>query len=132
MVNQFGDGESKKCSYVTQFEHIKRMLLNNEHKPDLNEVIMTLGHGVEAIEAVPAALFSFLFNVDTCFEDAILYAISLGGDTDTIASMTGAIAGAYWGEQHIPDEWLVASESVDEVLKFANELYDLQYGKDVV
>jgi ADP-ribosylglycohydrolase len=29
--------------------------------------------------------------------EAVQLAVSLGGDTDTIAAMTGALAGAYWG-----------------------------------
>jgi len=32
----------------------------------------------------------------------LIYAVSLGGDTDTIAAMCGAIAGAWWGVEKIP------------------------------
>ncbi|MEZ4919953.1 MAG: ADP-ribosylglycohydrolase family protein [Saprospiraceae bacterium] len=38
------------------------------------------------------------------FEDAIRIAISIGGDSDTIASMTAAIAEAYY--QSIPNEFI--------------------------
>ena len=31
------------------------------------------------------------------FEDAIRNAISIGGDSDTIAAIAGAVAGAYYG-----------------------------------
>ncbi len=44
---------------------------------------------------VPQAIISFLESVD--FEDSIRNAISLGGDSDTIACMTGAISEAYYG-----------------------------------
>ena len=40
-------------------------------------------------EAVPCALYAFLFCSDKSFEQLIPYAISLGGDADTIASMAG-------------------------------------------
>ena len=44
---------------------------------------------------VPQAIECFL---ESCsFEDAIRTAISLGGDSDTIAAITGAIAEAYYG-----------------------------------
>ena len=43
---------------------------------------------------VPEAIIAFLESKD--FEDSIRLAISLGGDSDTIASMTGAIAEAYY------------------------------------
>jgi ADP-ribosylglycohydrolase len=44
---------------------------------------------------VPAALSSFLHAVD--FEDAVRNAVSLGGDSDTLACIAGAVAGAYYG-----------------------------------
>ena len=39
------------------------------------------------------------------FETAVIAAINLGGDTDTVASVTGALAGARWGIQSIPCRW---------------------------
>ena len=44
---------------------------------------------------MPQAIECFLES--TSFEDAIRTAISLGGDSDTIAAITGAIARAYYG-----------------------------------
>jgi len=40
------------------------------------------------------------------FSDAIVSAINLGGDTDTVATVTGAIAGAAYGIQGIPSRWV--------------------------
>lgn len=48
---------------------------------------------------VPQAIVAFLESKS--FEDAIRTAISLGGDSDTIAAITGAIAEAYYG---VPDD----------------------------
>jgi len=45
--------------------------------------------------SVPQAIEAFLESED--FEDAIRNAISIGGDSDTIAAMSGAIAEAYYG-----------------------------------
>ena len=50
-------------------------------------------------ETVPEAIIAFLESTD--FEDAIRNAISLGGDSDTLAAITGSIAEAAYG---IPDE----------------------------
>jgi ADP-ribosylglycohydrolase len=44
---------------------------------------------------VPEALVCFLDGTD--FEDAVRNAVSLGGDADTLACITGAVAEAYWG-----------------------------------
>jgi ADP-ribosylglycohydrolase len=46
-------------------------------------------------ETVPQAIESFLES--TSFEDAIRTAISIGGDSDTIGAITGAVAEAYYG-----------------------------------
>lgn len=46
-------------------------------------------------ETVPQALEAFFESTD--FEDAIRNAISIGGDSDTLAAITGAIAEAYYG-----------------------------------
>lgn len=50
--------------------------------------------------SVPEAIISFLDSTD--YENAIRLAISIGGDSDTIACMAGGIAEAYYRE--IPDE----------------------------
>ncbi|MFE0417238.1 ADP-ribosylglycohydrolase family protein [Streptomyces tendae] len=41
----------------------------------------------------------------TSFEDALRAAIDLGGDTDTVAAVTGALAGTYYGLEAIPARW---------------------------
>ena len=46
-------------------------------------------------ETVPEALTAFLESTD--FEDAIRLAISLGGDSDTLACITGSVAEAFYG-----------------------------------
>ena len=50
-------------------------------------------------KSVPQALEAFFES--TSFEDAIRNAISIGGDSDTLAAITGAVAEAYYG---IPDD----------------------------
>ena len=64
-------------------------------------------------ETVPEAIIAFLESTD--FEDAIRNAISLGGDSDTLAAITGSIAEAAYG---IPDEIKEKAYSyLDEPLK---------------
>ncbi len=64
---------------------------------------------VSAPESVPPALGSFL--AANSAEQAIVLAVSLGGDTDTIGAMTGALAGAHWGLEALPQKWLDSLEN---------------------
>ncbi len=80
------------------------MFFEKEAEVDKKEVISELGSGEEAFNSVPTAIYSFIRS--NSFKDAVVYAVSLGGDTDTIAAMTGAISGAYYGEEAIPKEWV--------------------------
>ena len=43
---------------------------------------------------------------DDTFADAVTAAIDLGGDTDTVAAVTGGLAGAMHGIQGIPSRWM--------------------------
>lgn len=56
------------------------------------------------IDTLEAAVWAFL-NTDN-FEDAVLIAVNLGHDADTVGAVTGQIAGAYYGETGIPKHWL--------------------------
>ena len=48
------------------------------------------------------------FNATHNFRDALVAAVNLGGDADTIGAVCGQIAGAYYGYSAIPREWLEA------------------------
>lgn len=59
------------------------------------------------------------------FRRTIQYAISCGGDTDTIACMAGAIAGAYYGEDEIEKSLRRFCGGVKRALELADKLYEL-------
>lgn len=61
----------------------------------LNEIRDNYSFHVTCQDSVPQALEAFFES--TNFEDAIRNAISIGGDSDTIAAITGSIAEAYYG-----------------------------------
>jgi poly(ADP-ribose) glycohydrolase ARH3 len=86
-----------------------------------HEVVAQLGHGVAAYEAVPAAVYAFLRH-PASFSDALRLAIGLGGDTDTIASMVGALSGAYLGEEAIPKGWRAKIEEAQRLRNVADAL----------
>ena len=74
-------------------------------------------------DTVPQAITAFLESED--YEDAIRLAISLGGDADTLASITGGIAGAFYGgvPPHIagPAWELLDNRLQDVVTRFCAE-----------
>ena len=73
--------------------------------------------------SVPEAIVAFLDSHD--FEDAIRLAISLGGDSDTIGAMTGAIAEAFYGEvpEAIAEEVLtrLPNDFIEIMLQFSQK-----------
>lgn len=54
------------------------------------------------------------------FEEAIIGAVNDGGDADTIAAITGSLAGAYYGFQEIPKRWI---DKLDPKIKKILEIY---------
>lgn len=64
-------------------------------------------------------------NTNT-FEAAILKAANLGDDADTVAAVTGQIAGRIYGMFGIPDRWLDRVAWRDELVVLADRLYALQ------
>jgi poly(ADP-ribose) glycohydrolase ARH3 len=71
----------------------------------------------------------FYLQTDNPFRRTIQYAISLGGDTDTIASMAGAIAGAYYGYGAISDNLQKHCEAVEEFTEYADKLHKITASK---
>jgi poly(ADP-ribose) glycohydrolase ARH3 len=89
-----------------------------------DEDVQALGNGIAAYEAVPAAICAFLHHPNS-FPQAVTYAISLGGDTDTIASMTGALSGARLGTSAIPQGWREGIEGSARLVELADALLAL-------
>ena len=75
--------------------------------------------------SVPQAIIAFLESND--YEDAVRKAASLGGDSDTLACMTGGIAQAYYGE--IPQYIVIESKKrLDTDLWRIVELFNGKFG----
>lgn len=57
------------------------------------------------------------------FEESVLKAVNLGGDTDTIGAVAGSIAGAIWGVEAIPAAWLDGLYQQERLTQLAEQLY---------
>ena len=66
-----------------------------------SEEIRSSGYVVDSIEAAVWCLLT----TDN-YRDCVLKAVNLGEDTDTTAAVAGGLAGALYGLDAIPKEWL--------------------------
>jgi ADP-ribosylglycohydrolase len=76
------------------------------------------------LDSLEAALWSFYLT--DSYEQAVLKAVNLGKDTDTIAAITGGLAGLYYGFDSIPEFWKFRIARFDDiqnlVKKFENKI----------
>jgi len=61
------------------------------------------------------------------YEEAVCLAVNLGNDADTVGAVTGALAGAAYGETGIPPRWLETLLLRQRITTVADRLADLAY-----
>lgn len=66
----------------------------------LEDDVASCGYVVDTLEASLWCL-----TTTNTFQEAVLRAVNLGGDTDTTGTVTGGLAGLVYGLDHIPTEW---------------------------
>jgi poly(ADP-ribose) glycohydrolase ARH3 len=90
------------------------------------EALPKLGNGIEALNSVVTALTCFALAPES-YEETIAQAIFLGGDTDTIAAMAGALSGAYLGTSRLPQQLVKLLETSpkgrDYLRRLAEDLF---------
>lgn len=105
-----------------------RDFLSMDDEPTKERLISELGVSIRIHRSVPMAIYCFL-KMKHSFKDAVVYAVNMGGDTDTIGAMTGALAGALHGAEEIPAEWLDTLENGtkgrDYIIELGEKLYKL-------
>ncbi|XP_052772912.1 ADP-ribosylhydrolase ARH3-like [Mya arenaria] len=127
-----GVGEVTSLPYCQKLEKVREFVKRQE-QPPVEEITQELGVYIAALDSVPAAIYCFLRAMNPIdelqdrngFERTLLYSISHGGDTDTVATMAGAIAGAYYGLEALPWAWQNCSEGASDALQDAELLWKL-------
>lgn len=119
-------GPSKEKHFTKQLKEVKR-LINKDFEPSNDEVVNALGHSVNALYSVPTALYCFLKNshLENPLRSLLEYTIGLGGDTDTIASMSLALMGSFHGSSVISPNLVKHCESNEIMLDLADQLYEV-------
>jgi len=78
-------------------------------------------HSTEyVIDTLEASLWC-IFNT-TSYKDAVLKAVNLGDDANTVGAITGGLAGIIYGYDTIPPEWLEVLAKKDDIIELADKL----------
>lgn len=93
-------------------------IAHGEYRDRTESLVKSTGYVIDSLEA---ALWCF-HHTDS-FPTAVLRAVNLGGDADTIAAIVGQLAGAYYGEQGIPAAWRRLVCMSDEITQLSDQLY---------
>jgi ADP-ribosyl-[dinitrogen reductase] hydrolase len=72
---------------------------------------------------VLAEAFRFVQKAQTA-EQAIVDAVTFGGDTDTRGAVAGALAGARWGAKTLPQRWIDQCLASTEANRLCNLLFN--------
>lgn len=83
---------------------------------DFSKGILSGGYVVDTLESVVYCLIT----TDN-YKDALLKAVNLGGDTDTVAGICGGLAGIYYGFDDIPVDWTSQIPKLDTVVSLCEE-----------
>jgi ADP-ribosylglycohydrolase len=116
--------------YLAKIGKTKKYIINyiikNYYKEissfDYNELIEKYKFSESCQSTVPQAIY--VFSISTSFEDAIRKALTIGGDSDTVCSIVGSIAEAYYRD--IP-KWLKTETFIRldaSLIKIINKFYE--------
>ena len=94
-----------------------RSVAANTWRGRSREEISSSGYVVHTLEAA-------LWAIDETknFEDALILAVNLADDSDTVGAVTGQLAGALYGYSAIPERWLAPLAWRDDIIAFADKL----------
>ncbi|MFP4382295.1 MAG: ADP-ribosylglycohydrolase family protein [Candidatus Sumerlaeia bacterium] len=98
-------------------------LVRNKAEFTPRQVSRELGNKISAIASCPAAIYIALFYLNRSFEDLLDFVRRLGGDTDTIAAMAGAIWGARNGIEAFDEDLIHSIEDWEKIRSLAKALY---------
>jgi ADP-ribosylglycohydrolase len=72
------------------------------------------------VKTLEAALWAFAKG--SSFEEGCILAVNLGDDSDTVGAVYGQLAGAYYGVEEIPVEWIEGLSRIDVIESAAERL----------
>lgn len=88
-----------------ELEHYQRIF-----DVDYTGGVQSSGYVVNTLECA-----IYCIREEPTYHDALLRAVNLGGDTDTVGAVCGGLAGLYYGFEDIPSEWIDTITGIDYV-----------------
>ncbi len=122
------EGEELLEEVTTRVERYDRLLAEKVRwaydlsDEDIDSAIERLGNSISSLDATPMAFYCF-FSTES-FEECVIKAVNAGGDADSIAAMSGALAGSEG--RRIPDSWIDSLKDAGRIKEIANRLYELR------
>ena len=105
-------------SYLNIYTYYNRLYGDDISKIDESK-IKSSGYIVDTLEA---AIWCLLTTND--YKSCVLKAVNLGEDTDTIAAIAGGLAGALYGMENIPADWLNKLKKRNYIENMCEQAYD--------
>lgn len=115
---------TKNSVFVSKLELCKQ-LLELKQEPSTGQVRKLLGNGMTAENSCITAIYTALRFKDKPFIELINFIQKIGGDTDTIAAMSGAIWGAFNGAKRLMNDELPSIEKETQITEVAEQLQRL-------
>ena len=76
--------------------------------------------GGYVLDSLEASLWCFLNS--NSYEETVLKAVNLGGDSDTTGAIAGGLAGLFYGYEAIPEDWLNVLARKNDIANLCNKL----------
>ena len=109
----------KKEMFIEEDSPFKRLVgLSYEKFKNIElKDIRSTGYVIDTLEASLWCVFN-----TTNYKEAVLKAVNLGDDTDTVGAITGGLAGIIYGYDTIPSEWIDVLAKKDDIIQLADKL----------
>ncbi|KZX15220.1 ADP-ribosyl-[dinitrogen reductase] glycohydrolase [Methanobrevibacter cuticularis] len=118
-LNKYLNGKNSEFD-LKQITYFNRLFIDKIYEFKDTEI----NSGLYIVDIIEASIWCLLTTNN--YKEAVLKAVNLGGDTDTTASVTGALAGLLYGFDEIPKEWidkLVRNKDIEDLaIRFSNSL----------
>lgn len=123
-VTPFGENGEVEGKVTGRCLQLASLIDSSELYGDAAIARRTFGTGCFCMESVPFALATFLRH-PTDFKTGVLEAVNAGGDTDSTASMVGAMIGANVGIEGIPPAWCNFNPKFQEAIDLSQQLFEV-------